>query len=274
MSDLYREIIGIYGVPRSGTSWLGTIIDSSPDVVYRYQPLFSYRFKSRIQFESTNEDIGAFFEELYCENNDSFLNQTLERESGKYPIFEKNTNKGILAYKEVRYLYTIPLLLKRVPDIRIIGIIRNPYDVIQSWINAPKEFSDNWQILDEWYFGQSKNEWRPENYYGYAKWKEYIKLVETMKNEFPDTFMVVRYEDLSSNTNEVVKEIFEFSNIQYTAQTEQFIKESTSKTVSDAYAVYRDHKKQKSSKNILPPIVYDKIQQDLITFETARQFGY
>ena len=41
----FDRIISIHGVPRSGTSWLGQILDSSPKVRYKFQPLFSYAFK-------------------------------------------------------------------------------------------------------------------------------------------------------------------------------------------------------------------------------------
>ena len=38
--------IGLHGVPRSGTSWLGNIFNSSPDLTYKHQPLYSYAFKN------------------------------------------------------------------------------------------------------------------------------------------------------------------------------------------------------------------------------------
>ena len=37
--------VAIHGVPRSGTSWIGEIINSSPNVLYKFQPLFSYALK-------------------------------------------------------------------------------------------------------------------------------------------------------------------------------------------------------------------------------------
>ena len=37
--------IAIHSAPRSGSSWLGQILNSSPKVCFRFQPLFSYAFK-------------------------------------------------------------------------------------------------------------------------------------------------------------------------------------------------------------------------------------
>lgn len=49
--------IAIFGVPRSGTSWLGQLFNSSERVAYRYQPLFSYAFKGRLNENSTLDEI-------------------------------------------------------------------------------------------------------------------------------------------------------------------------------------------------------------------------
>lgn len=37
--------IAIHSVPRSGSTWLGEILNSSANVKYCFQPLFSYKFK-------------------------------------------------------------------------------------------------------------------------------------------------------------------------------------------------------------------------------------
>ena len=35
--------IFVFGMPRSGTSWLGKIFDSHPDVVFRHEPDIDFR---------------------------------------------------------------------------------------------------------------------------------------------------------------------------------------------------------------------------------------
>ena len=39
-----KHIVGVHGVPRSGTSWLGQILNASKKVNFKFQPLFSYAF--------------------------------------------------------------------------------------------------------------------------------------------------------------------------------------------------------------------------------------
>ena len=41
-----KKVIAIFGMPRSGTSFLGQILDSSPSVAYRLEPIFSYKLKN------------------------------------------------------------------------------------------------------------------------------------------------------------------------------------------------------------------------------------
>ncbi len=272
---MFEKVVALYGVPRSGTSWLGQIIDSCPDVVFRFQPLFSYRFKNRILAEATREDIQAFFEELYLENEDDFLNQADKRKSGYYPCFQKMKNTcNILTYKEVRYLYTVPILLERYHDIKIIAIVRNPYDVLESWINASSEYKAEWDLSKEWMFGQSKNEYKPENYYGYYKWKEWIKMVSDLKKKYPERLFVVKYEDLNENAVTTAQTIFSFANLPFTQQTEQFIIDSQSKTDTDAYSVYKKKGDNRNKKYSLPQEIRTVIREDLKSFEEAHIWNY
>ncbi len=272
---MYSNVVALYGVPRSGTSWLGQILDSCPNVVFRFQPLFSYRFKNRITTESTYEDIHLFFDELYQEDEDEFLNQTDKRLSGIYPTFmKKSDDLSILAYKEGRYMYTIPLLLERYKDIKIIGIVRNPYDVLESWINAPSEYKEWWDIEEEWRFAASKNEFRPENYFGYYKWKEYIKLCAEMQKKYPENFIIIRYEDLYENALESAKDLFAFLKMPFTEQTQEFIKKSQSKTVDSVYSVYRAKEQKRIRKVFLPEKIKQEIAKDLKDFTEAQNMQY
>ena len=58
--------IAIFGVPRSGTTWLSQILNSHPDVALRFQPLFSYGHKGSLCEYSSVEEIRIFFEEIFC----------------------------------------------------------------------------------------------------------------------------------------------------------------------------------------------------------------
>lgn len=271
---MYKNIIAIYGVPRSGTSWLGEIIDSCPNVRYKFQPLFSYVFKNRIKVESTTSDIVDFFNDLYLEEND-FLDQTEKHLNGVYPLFKEKLNSPKnLAYKEARYLYTIPLLLNKINNIKIVAIVRNPYDVLESWINAPKEYRAEWNIYDEWYFGQSKNEFLPENYYGYMKWKEAIKLFCEMKKLYVNNIKIIQYEHLKESAEVVSRELFDFLNLDFSEQTREFIFKSQNSLVENEYSVFRNKELKQTRKYYLPDDIAEEIYYDIKKFKEACTFGY
>lgn len=272
---MFSSIVALYGVPRTGTSWLGEILDSCPNTVYRFQPLFSYRFKNRIKMEDTKEDMEKFFQELYEEDNDEFLNHTIERNNGTYPLFDKKAEDlSILAYKEVRYLYTIPILLKSDIRIKIIGIVRNPIDTLESWVNSPAGYKSDWNVHEEWKMATKKNEYKPENYFGYYKWKECIKMFVDMQREYPEQFIIVRYEDLADDALRETRRLFSLTNIPYTEQTERFIIDSQSKTNSDVYSVYRKKGQRSERKLYLPEDIKEEIKRDLKSFKEARLLNY
>src|SRR5258705_10876641 len=93
------EIIGIHGVPRSGTSWLGQIFNSHPQVAFRFQPLFSYAFKSYLNLNSSKVEMDDFFERIFL-SDDYFINMKDSEIHKNYPVFQKNPQPQVLMYKE------------------------------------------------------------------------------------------------------------------------------------------------------------------------------
>ena len=90
--------------------------------------------------------------------------------------------------------------------------MRSPYAVINSFLNAPREFRKDlgWDELSEWQYANKKNLDRPEEFYGYAKWKEVALLFQKLKEEYPDRFYLVKYNELLSDTLKEVERIFIF----------------------------------------------------------------
>jgi len=238
----FKNIISIHGVPRSGTSWLGQIFDSSPDVRYKFQPLFSYAFKDDIHLNSNKFDLMKFYTKIY-NYTDSFLDQKDKKEAGLYSTFsEKKSIPPFLITKMVRYHYLIPHLLETLENIIIIGIIRNPCGVMNSWKNAPREFLEGWIFKNEWRYAQSMNRFRPEQFFGFNKWKESTKLFLEMKKKYPKRVYLVKYEDLVKNPVKQTKELFDFCGIDLSEQTTSFINASTSFEQKESYSVYKGKK--------------------------------
>ncbi len=255
--------IAIHGVPRSGTTWLGSIFDSSTNVAYRFQPLFSYTHKSLLDDKSSKEKINRFFNDI-LNTNDEFVLQKEAIKKGLVPEFKKE-NITHIVYKEVRYHHILQNLLDKDPYIKVIGMVRNPKSVIASWYLAPKEFrKEEWNILEEWEHAKKKNLNRKEEFNGYLKWKEAVLMFLELKKMYPDRFYLLKYDELLKNTYSVTERLFAFCQIELKEQTINFIHESKKIDKSgDAYAVYRKNQTDDKWRTTLPQEIIDEIDMDL-----------
>ena len=256
--------IAIHSSPRSGSSWLGQIFNSSPEVCFRFQPLFSYAFKDYLNEKSSQEDIVRFFNEI-AKSNDDFLLQRDKIENGEYPSFVKDHIFTHVVYKEVRYHNIIKNMLTKDKELIMIGLIRNPFAVINSFLKSPREFRKDlgWNEIEEWQFAEKKNLNKKEEFFGYEKWKEIYFLFKELDKEFQDRFCIVYYDDLIMDTVNEVKRIFDFCNLDVKNQTQDFIKNSSSFQNSNVYSVYRKKENDNEWIDTLDISIRDIISLDL-----------
>ena len=62
---------------------------------------------------------------------------------------------------------------------------------------------------------------------GYEKWKEVTNLFLNLEKKFPNRFHLVNYSNLVSNKMETLKGIFDFCNLPFSEQTQDFLKKSS-----------------------------------------------
>jgi hypothetical protein len=255
--------ICIHSVPRSGSTWLGSIFDSHPNVIYKYQPLFSYAFKDYLNEASTKDQIDSFFKKIET-SNDPFINQIEAIKKEITPLFIKSNNPTHICYKEVRYHHILENMIRKAKDVKVILLIRNPLAVLYSWKNAPKEFREEkgWIFEKEWQFAPLKNNDKKEEYNGYEKWKEATHLFLHLKKKYPENVKIVNYSDLLNNTIQVVEDVYNFTGLKVTEQTLNFLTSSKSKNHTDAYSVFKV-KKTDNQWHKLPTNIIDFIKKDL-----------
>jgi len=235
--------VAIFGVPRSGTSWLGQIFNSSQNVAYRFQPLFSYEFKNKLNVASTSDDIQDFHSKLLQAESDFVLTEK---------VFTK-TNITHLVWKEVRYHNLASLLLQK-SDLKIIYISRDPIEVINSWYNAPREFLPNWNIREEWFYANLKNQGRAEEFYGMQGWLKAENIHNQNKFSFPDRVMIIKYSDLLSDTEGEVKKIFLWLNLKWSTSTSEYIENTLIRTSTDVYSTRKSPAKLNLPEDIISQI--------------------
>ena len=263
--------VAIFSVPRSGSTWLGQIFNSLPNVLYRFQPNFSYSFPHSLNELSDSDAINNFYNELIS-STDMFVNGKISI-SGKGNVEFIKDDVSTLVWKEVHNIYITNILLKHTST-KVIGLVRSPFSVISSWIMIPKEFNPNWSVLKEWREANLKNGESTNNFFGYEKWKEITKLFLELENQFPNQFCLVNYDDLLINTEMEVARIFKFCNLEMQQQTRDFLTQSSGKHDADAYSVFKSKKDDLQWKKTLPQFIIDEISKDPDFIELNKIFHW
>ena len=251
--------IAIFSVPRSGSSWVGQIFNSHPEVLFRFQPNFAYSFNYQLSESDSEEDINNFFKALIS-TNDPFVSGKLTISSKKGISFRKDNPKA-LVFKETHYLNVISNLLAN-SNTKVIGLIRSPFAVINSWIKVPKEFHQEWSIDKEWRKAELKNNRDKSHYFGYEKWKEAAYLFLELQKEFPEQFYLLKYESLLTDKLATVKDFFSFCGLELESQTLDFLNQASNNNNKDPYSVFKKKFHDDNWKGELPQFIIDEIKAD------------
>jgi len=262
MDHMELNYIWLNGMPRSGTSWLSQIFDSHPNVRFKLSPLFSYAFKNAVNAESSKDEWLNFLQSV-CLTEDDFMDQKYRRKNGEYPLFKyKKKNPDHLVIKDTRYHNLTIRVLKLIPEMKFVHIIRHPCGTINSWIKAPREFPPKANPLNEWKSGKCRKTGE-EEFWGFDDWKYLTKLYLTLQDKYPDRVMIVRYEELVNEPLPVVAQMFQFANLMLHQQTIEFLKDSQSRNVECEYAVFKRKDVKDKWRNELDPYIISEVIADL-----------
>lgn len=256
-----QHIIYIASVARSGSSWLGQILAAHPQVCYRFQPLFSYELKGRVDEDSSMEEFNQLFLDMVS-IKDGFLLQLDKYKSGEYPPNYESNRETTLVFKENRYQSVLAPMLRRVPNLQAIGLVRHPCAVLNSWRHNSSEFPEDANFESEWRHGLCKN-LGPQDYFGYFKWKEVANMYMDLSEQFPDRFYLQHYEKLVDEPVKCSQSIFSFCGLNYDVEVEEFVKASVSSHNESYYAVYKNPSVAVKWRDEMPPYIVEEIKTDL-----------
>jgi len=269
LDPVFSEFILITGMPRSGTSWLSQIFDSSPQVCFRLSPLFSYEFKNQAD-ETTNKDDWTRILRGAYRSQSEFMHQQIRREQGTYPTFpQKSSSPRWLVIKDTRFHNLTERLLVLFDNIKVIALIRNPCGAINSWLQSSNEFPENADATNEWRSGACRKTGDGE-YWGFDDWKKVTQMHLRLEREFPLNFKIQKYERLVSAAETSVTELFQFCGVPMSEQTLSFVARSQREHNPDQYAGFKHPSVSKKWKAELPAEIQNTIYKEISGTELSR----
>jgi hypothetical protein len=260
---MFERVVVVTGMPRSGTSWVGQIVESCPAVRYKMSPLFSYEFKNAVREGACREDWEQLFRDVY-ETSGEFLDQTHRRKLGEYPSFvERMEQPPVLALKFNRFQNLVEELLMLFPEMRMVSVVRHPCGAIHSWLTAPSEFPLHADPLMHWRSGAVKKSGYGD-YFGFDDWKWVTRLHVRLAKERPGQFRIERYEHLVERPLEGARRILRFLDLPFTAQTRGFVRDSHKKMVPGDYSVFKSPAVKDRWRYELNPEIRQAIIEELV----------
>lgn len=246
--------VAIFGCPRSGTSWLGQIYNAHPQVLYRYQPLFSYEFKDWFGHHGVSDASLAAFHNALRNARSDFVLQAL-----RHPKLGPPSH---LVWKEVRYHELMSQLLARSGLDHLVYLVREPVATINSWYLAPKEFRAGQDIRAEFRNAPTKNGSDPGEYNGLERWKASVAMALELQQRDPSRVKIVSYEALCADAPGQVAALYKRTGLALddaaAHQVGAFLERSAREHEDDAYSVLRARRAAIE----LPPDVVAAIEAD------------
>lgn len=210
----------IMGMGRSGTTLLSSILNAHPNVVVPPESLFELYLDHKYRHITNWDDktINRFIDDLYVDRpfkliwkiDRSLIHEVLHAEPKldnyieafervKMSYNDSYSNKEIKLVGSKHPVYAI--LPKRIekmhPDAKYIHIIRDPRGVSCGQIKTFKR-------KDEFAIGY--------------QWSIFNKNISRLKQQYPEKYFLVKYEDIITNTEASLSAICNFLDIKYTSK--------------------------------------------------------
>ncbi|KAG5881156.1 hypothetical protein JTB14_024573 [Gonioctena quinquepunctata] len=236
---------------RSGSTFLGEILNALPGNYYHYEPLLEYEImqirgaphaepaletlKSLLNCDYTNLysylQYGMSHVNLFTHNtrlwnqcemypqycwNSTFLNEMCKL----YPFQSMKTVR-------LRLWLAEKLLQDEELNVKIILLVRDPRGTLQSRKHR------------DWCPGQPDCD-QPNNLCADMV-SDYSAAIQ-LKKKYPDRFRALRYEDLSLNPHEIVQDLFDFLGLYFHDYVEGFLDSHTRINVGGVSSTFRDSK--------------------------------
>ena len=204
-----ENIVWIFGTGRSGSTWLGSMMESLDGCAMWNEPLVGNLFGNFHYFRVGGRKpggqyiLGEPYKEIWLgPMRDLVLGGAAAR-------FPEVSGDGYLIIKEPNGSIGSPLLMEALPESRMIFLIRDPRDVVASSMDARSEgswLSARWEEQGR----ESKQRENP-NVYVRKRANSYVHQIEKTRQAYRahgGRKVMVRYEDLRADTLGTMKRIY------------------------------------------------------------------
>jgi hypothetical protein len=209
-----ENVVWVFGSARTGSSWLTFMMGSLPDHTRWNEPMIGYLF-GHLYYERgwTRQDAKHFI--LADDYGEIWLNSIRSLLfNGALTRFPERGEKGYLVIKEPHGSMGAPLLMKALPESRMIFLVRDPRDVVASRLDAHRKGS--WTSKrrtmkqPELREKNTQADERPDAFVkGQAtSYAQDIKLTKQAYGAHKGRKVLVRYEDLRADTLGIMKRIY------------------------------------------------------------------
>lgn len=201
----------IVGCPRSGTTLLQVLLEHHPRVAIPPESFVFERFGPILDRYGNLEcdaNLRAFVCDLLCDEQirdwqlgldvDEFCQRSFPRNaagviSELFKIYAEKHGKTRWGDKTPQHALCLPTIISVFPAARIIHLVRDGRDVAES--------------MRRIYIG-------PKSMYGIARrWHRFVMTVHSFAVQYPDSVLIVRYEDMVREPEETRKRVFRFIGV-------------------------------------------------------------
>lgn len=246
-----HSILVILSTWRSGSTFLGDILNSMPGNYYHYEPLLFYDIRQIRGPPESPEAIDTLRHLLKCNytgletyldygQSHTYLfthNHRLWRNCQLYPQFCFDSQFlnpfcrlfPLQSMKVVRIRASLaePLLIDSSLNVKIVLLVRDPRGTIQSrkhreWCPGQPDCDTPSILCDDMVSD--------------------FKAAEILIKKYPSRFKAIRYEDLSLEPFKVTKDILNFYGLPFDADVEDFLDSHTRTDIGGVSSTFRDSK--------------------------------
>ncbi|MDE0051136.1 MAG: sulfotransferase [Rhodospirillales bacterium] len=253
----------LLGMPRSGTTWLSQIFESSPDFIVRLSPNYSWEFKNRLDQNSSREEWASSFS-YALHADDEFITQNFRRVTGELSTFPPRSMETVkrLAIKDTRFHDLYQRCMELFSDAQAIYLVRHPGGMLNSWWRS-KEFPAQARFADEWRGGACRKIEGPGEYWGFDDWRDLTMRFLALERQAPARYRVCRYEELVRDRVRIASDLFEFAGCALRPETLAFLEESESRHDDRTYAVFKNPSVAERWRSELPEDIREAIRAEL-----------